>query len=157
MPCKGCNTHKLSLTTENNSHVLPQFHIVFDGFFTTVLFMNKSQLPPNWDELFKDSRELVTDERFNLAKTWLFPSEDSGDDVSITEPRPVMQQSENTATATSEPIVNPTAPTMSPPIDFLANNTARLPVCEVDDVHSSKNDLEAPEMINLATSGLRLS
>ena len=46
---------------------------------------------------------------------------------------------------------------MSPPIDFLANNPARLPVCEGDDVHSSNNDLEAPEMINLATSGLRRS
>ena len=53
-------------------HVSPQFHIVFDDLFTTVSFMNKNQLPPNWAELVKDSRELVTDERFNLAETWLF-------------------------------------------------------------------------------------
>ena len=66
-----------------------------------------------------------------------------------------MQQS--AATATSEPIVTPTAPAMSPPIDFLANNPERLPVCKGDDVHSSTNELEAPEMINLATSGLRRS
>ena len=53
--------------------------------------------------------------------------------------------------------MNPTEPTMSPPIDSLANNPARLPVCEGDDVHSSNNDLVAPEMINLATYGLRRS
>ena len=73
-------------------HVLPQFHIVFDDLFTTILFMKKSQLPPNWAEPVKDYRELVTDERFNLEKHWLFPSADSGDDVSIPEPRPVIQQ-----------------------------------------------------------------
>ena len=53
-------------------HVLQQFHIDFDDLFTTVPFMNKSQLPPNWDELVKDSRELVTDERFNLEKLGSF-------------------------------------------------------------------------------------
>ena len=53
--------------------------------------------------------------------------------------------------------MNPTAPTVSPPIDFLANNPARFPVCEGDDVHSSNNYLEAPKMINLATSSLRQS
>ena len=117
--------------------------------------MNKIQLPPNWTELVKDSRKLVTDERFNLAKTWLFLSANSGDNVSIPEPRPILQQADNTDTATTEPIVNTTAPTVSQPINFLANNPARLPVCEGDDVHSSNNDLEAPGMINLATSGLR--
>ena len=46
---------------------------------------------------------------------------------------------------------------MSPPIDFLANNPARLPACEGDDVHSSTNYLKAPKMINLETSVLRQS
>ena len=119
--------------------------------------MNKSQLPPNWSGLVKDSRELVTDERFILAKTWLFPSADSGDNVSIPQPRPILQQADNTATATSEPILNPMAPKVSPPIGFLANNPARLPVCEGDDVHTSNNDIEDPKMINLATSGLSRS
>ena len=134
-------------------HVSPQFHIVFNDLFTAVPFMNKSQLLPNWAELVKDSRELVKDKRFHLEKTWLFPSADSGDDVLIPEPIPVIQQS--AATATSEPIVTPTAPAISPPIDFLTNNPARFPVCEGYYVHSSTNELEAPEIINLATSGLR--
>ena len=73
----------------------------------------------------------------------------------IPEPRPVIQQSE--ATVTFEPIVTSTALAMSPPINFLADNPVRLPVCKEDDVHSSTNELEAPEMINLTTSGLRQS
>ena len=85
------------------------------------------------------------------------PSADSGDGILVQEPRPVIQQSKNTATGISEPIVNPTASTVSPPIDSLAKNPARLSVFEGDDVHSSNNELEAPEMINLATSGLRRS
>ena len=84
---------------QRTGHVSPQFHIVFDDLFTTVPFMNKSMLPLNWAELVKDYRELVTDERFNLEKTWLFPSADSGEDVSIPEPRPVIQQSAATATS----------------------------------------------------------
>ena len=54
-------------------HVSHQFCIVFDNLFTTVTFMNKIQLPPNWSELVENLRELVTEERFNLAKTWIFP------------------------------------------------------------------------------------
>ena len=43
-------------------HVSPQLYIVFDDLFITVPSTNKSQLPPNWVELVKDSRELVIDE-----------------------------------------------------------------------------------------------
>ena len=92
-----------------------------------------------------------------MAITWHFPCAYLGGNVSITEPRPILQQAENTCTATTEQIVNPTAPSVSPLIYFLANNPARLPVCEGNDVHSSNNYLEAPEMINLETSGLKRS
>ena len=43
-------------------HVSPQFQVVFGDLFTTVIFMNKSQVPPNWADLVKNSRELVMDE-----------------------------------------------------------------------------------------------
>ena len=117
--------------------------------------MNKSQLPPNWSELVKDSHELVTDEQFNLAKQLALSIRRFRRRCIHSRPRPIIQQS--SATATSEPIVNPTEHAMFPPIDSLANNSARLPVCEEYDVHSSTYDLEAHEMINLATSGLRRS
>jgi hypothetical protein len=54
-------------------HVPPQFHVVFDDLYSTVSYMEKSEVPPNWDNLVENSREKVTEEDYNLAKMWLFP------------------------------------------------------------------------------------
>ena len=115
--------------------------------------MNKIQIPPNWAELVKNSQKLVTEERFNMAKTWLFPEADSGNNASIPESSPILQQSGNVGTNATPNIV----PRASPTSNILASSQARLPVCEGDNAPSSKNDLEAPKMINMATYGLRRS
>jgi hypothetical protein len=47
-------------------HVSPQFHVVFDNLFTTVSYMKKSEVPPNWAELVEKSSEQVTDEDYDL-------------------------------------------------------------------------------------------
>ncbi len=60
-------------------HVSPQYHVVFDDLFTTVPFMEKSKIPPNWADLVEKSCEKVTDEHYELAKTWLFPGPEPGD------------------------------------------------------------------------------
>jgi hypothetical protein len=60
-------------------HVSPQFHVVFDYFFSMVSYMEKSQVPPNWADLVENSREKVTEEDYNLAKMWLFPEAEVGD------------------------------------------------------------------------------
>ena len=133
--------------------VSPQFHTVFDNLFTTVPFMNKSQLPTNQAELIKNPRELVTEEIFNLEKTWIFPESDSGDNASIPEPSPILQQTGNVGTNATPNIV-PTASTTS---NIIARSQARLPVCEGDNAPSSNNDLEAPNMIDMETSDLRRS
>ena len=52
--------------------------MVFDDLFTTVAYMKKSEVPPNWIKLVSKS-ERVTDEDYDLAKTWLVPDADSGD------------------------------------------------------------------------------
>ena len=59
-------------------HVSPQYHVVFDDLFTTVAYMKKSEVPPNWGELVSKSKQ-VTEEDYDLAKTWLFPEAASGD------------------------------------------------------------------------------
>ncbi len=64
-------------------HVSPQFH-VFDDHFTTVPFMEKNEVQPNWAQLIEKSCEKVTEEHYELAKTWLFPDPDSGD-ISLPE------------------------------------------------------------------------
>ena len=44
-----------------------------------------------------------------------------------------------------------------PTKNIIVISQERLPVCEGDNAPSSNNDLEAPKMINMATSGLRRS
>ena len=58
----------LNLTT---GLVSPQFYVVFDDTFSTVPYMDKKQVPPNWTSLVKASRERVTEAQYNLAETWL--------------------------------------------------------------------------------------
>jgi hypothetical protein len=60
-------------------HVLPQYHVVFDDLFTTVPFMEKSEVPLNWADLVERSQEHVTDEHYEVAKTWFFPTPEPGD------------------------------------------------------------------------------
>ena len=86
--------------------------------------MKKSQLPPNWVELVENSRELVTEERFNMVKNWLFPEADSGDNASTLEPSPILQQSGNVGTNATPTTVT----TVSPTSNILANSQASLPV-----------------------------
>lgn len=50
--------------------VSPQYHVVFDDQFTTVPHMRALTVPPNWEKLVRQSRELVTTEQFDLTKTW---------------------------------------------------------------------------------------
>ena len=88
-----------------------------------------------------------------MAKTCLFPEIDSGDNASIPEPSPILQQVGNVGTNATPTILSIASPT----INILANSQARLPVCEGDNAPLSNNDIEVPNMINLATSGLRRS
>jgi hypothetical protein len=50
----------------------------FDNLFTTVLYIKKSKVPPNWAKLVEKSSERVTDKDYDLAKMWLFPDTDLG-------------------------------------------------------------------------------
>jgi len=56
--------------------VSPQFHVVFDDNFTTVPHMRNLTVPSNWDQLVKNSSELVTTEQFDLTKTWFEGQDD---------------------------------------------------------------------------------
>jgi hypothetical protein len=55
-------------------YVSPQFHVVFDDTFSTISYMEKCEVPPNWADLVDKSTEKVTDEDYDLARMWLFPN-----------------------------------------------------------------------------------
>ena len=53
------------------ARVSPQYHVVFDDDFTTVPFMERGEVPPNWDDLCRLSAESATDESVDLALEWM--------------------------------------------------------------------------------------
>jgi hypothetical protein len=46
--------------------------------------VEKNEVPPHWAHLIEKSREKVTEEHYELDKTWLFPDPNSGD-ISLPE------------------------------------------------------------------------
>jgi hypothetical protein len=87
-------------------HVSPQFYVVFDDLFTTVAYMKKSEVPPNWTKLVEKSSERVTNEDYDLAKTWLIPDADSGDIAMQTNQRPSIVPTGTTDAAPNAPSNN---------------------------------------------------
>ena len=61
--------------------MLPQFHVVFGGEFTTVPHLRKGPVPPNWDTLVQGSKEKTTGEFYDLSNMWFkaVPDESSGE------------------------------------------------------------------------------
>jgi hypothetical protein len=41
--------------------------------------MEKNEVPPHWAQLVKKLCEKITEEHYELAKTWLFPYAEPGD------------------------------------------------------------------------------
>jgi hypothetical protein len=73
--------------------------VVFDDQFTMVPFMEKNKVPPNWAQLVENSIEEVTEEHYELAKTWLFPDPEPGDILMLNRIQP-------TTTNHTRPLVN---------------------------------------------------
>ena len=53
--------------------------MVFDDKFSTVSYMEKGTVPPNWADLVQHSSELTTNQDYNLAETWLEQSNSVSD------------------------------------------------------------------------------
>jgi hypothetical protein len=68
--------------------------VVFDDHFTTVPFMEKNEVPPHWAWLVKKLCEKVTEEHYELAKTWLFPDAELGD-ILLPEQNPNVSNKSN--------------------------------------------------------------
>ena len=54
----------------STGRVSPAYHVVFDDTFSTVPYMRAASLPPNWEDLVKNSSEIATTEEFDLAENW---------------------------------------------------------------------------------------
>ena len=121
-------------------HVSPQYHLIFDNDFTTVPFLRAGTEPSNWQELAKNCTERVTDESYELAKTWLSNPVLNSEGANIAPPQ---------ADAEEESSPSP-----------MENTSKRGRVSNEDDTDNpsiSKKKNNMPKMINLETAGLRRS
>eukprot|EP00804_Cyclotella_cryptica_P006358 CCRYP_010171-RA/>CCRYP_010171-RA protein AED:0.34 eAED:0.25 QI:0/0/0/1/0/0/2/0/539 len=77
--------------------VSPQFHVAFDDTFSRVPHIRAGTIPPNWEQLVRNLSELVTDENYDLSRTWFDGINDPSDDSAPTN----SSSSDNTLEAQS--------------------------------------------------------
>ena len=113
--------------------ISPQYHVVFDDEFTTVPYMARSEVPPHWPELFKQSCELSTDEQFELTMDWL---SDGAETTNVTEDKSDCSLV-NSQSASPDRDVTCTRPTITSPFDILSDQPDAVPENDVD-MHLSR-------------------
>jgi hypothetical protein len=64
------------------ARVSPQYHAIFDDDFTTVSYMERGEVPPNWEELSPLSTKSAMDESMDLALKWM-----SGQEINVNKDR----------------------------------------------------------------------
>jgi hypothetical protein len=175
-----CHAGSVALVLNpRTGHVSPQFHVVFDDHFTTVPFMEKNEVPPHWAKLIENSREKVTEEHYELAKTWLFPDPEPGD-ISMPErnqkvsnnPNEIFPDCKTTDLNFSQ---NLPSTEIQPPIQVGFSISDARGISQNGDyiqrpllppvssrngemtLSQDQDSLSAPRLINLETSGLRRS
>jgi hypothetical protein len=107
--------------------VSPQYHVIFDDTFLTVLYMNAGTEPLHWKDLLKYSFEKATDEDFNLAQEWMSMTDKMPDQVSmpmaggrITNPFVIVMETQ----PTNNPVGSTTSNGPTPPPDSSRNQNS---------------------------------
>jgi hypothetical protein len=108
--------------------VSPQFHVVFDDFFSTTKCLQINELPSSWSTLLQSSSYKLTDNDFNpeifTDTSWFTNANSSSPSISNTslspfqredEPSPGLQrEQESISTSQREPVLQSTAPGWNP-------------------------------------------
>jgi len=129
----------------------PQYHVVFDDYFTTMQSRTTNQLPPEWDTLFMHNRIYVLDGEEELQRELQLAPE--WNETASTRPTPAPPQFMTPIDtigpapadhgASSQPSEDPPAPEEAPPAP------ERLPVdsnISADDVSMPPIELSGPRL-----------
>jgi hypothetical protein len=149
-------------------HISPQFHMVLDDLFSTVSYMEKREVPPNWADLVENSQEKVMEEDHNLAKMWLFPEAEVGNITMQDTPNNFTQTPARESSCTLVPLLIPfDMQPLSNSGTFESSDTMGIPQNDDFIPHPSlnsvttlapsslvENSLSAPHLIILEMSGL---
>ena len=102
--------------------------------------MEKNEVPPHWAELVENSREKVTEENYELARTWLFPDADPGD-ISMPERNQNVSGNFIGLPSNSKTISHNVPQTNLQPTDLLSPIHADLTTCSETTETSPVGDL----------------
>jgi hypothetical protein len=69
----------------STGHVSPQYHVVFDGDFTAVPYMEARTILPHWSDLVHSFSELASKHALNLAQAWLGSTGQDNTDLQFTD------------------------------------------------------------------------
>ena len=129
--------------------VSPQFHVVFDDTFSTVPHIRSGTVPSNWAQLVRDSSKLVTDQEYDLTRTWF---EGVQDPSAGTETEDISEDiSNNNQNESTNAALPQTATGINSTDSEGGHETDSSPVSEGDE------ELRMPKMVNLQESGLQRS
>ena len=141
--------------------------------FSTVAHLRSGSVPPNWAQLIKNSSELVTEENYNLSRTWFQGIEDPAETGATSSPatEPSTDQSANSVGGNSNAILpsqannSPSFSTTGSSVNEGGPNKRQRTLNEGDQasqmdspsVYEGDETLRMPKMVNLQESGLRRS
>ena len=160
-------------------HVSPQYHVVFDERFSTVPYLGKDSVPPNWAELVETAREDASEDEIKSAQLWYEQNKSLNETAGLqnhTMKAPTTDQQWHEQTT---PLIEPTnlqnytmevsiadhtevapqtndQPTTGPPQSEPSKALQDLEIPTVEALKINHNE-GAPQMIDLATTGLRRS
>ena len=153
-------------------HVSPQYHVVFDDNFTTVLHLRAGTVPRNWSNLVENSSYSSTEEKYNLSDTWFYEHSKDADDPDSASPMINGQalQAHDSKLPSEGSIL---LPCEGDPDDLLVSEGESIPVSNMNErFDSSSNDsahlpaiqdcegdrmVPMPKYTNLEHAGLRRS
>ena len=132
--------------------VSPQYHLVFDDDFTTVPFLRLGTEPSNWQELCATCTEKVTEESYDLAKSWLAKPDLTSEGVRVS---PLQDEVEAPSTPPQQENNQSSPPS---PMEDTSKRGRKVSFSEDTQFPStSKEKNHMPKMIDLNTAGLRRS
>eukprot|EP00957_Ditylum_brightwellii_P100186 7635482-Ditylum_brightwellii.AAC.1 len=154
--CIGINLGRCCLHTENvhlilnpcTGHVSPQYHIVFDDDFSTVLYLHSGKVPSFWKELVVAGAVRYTTEEFLDEDTWSLPNDAKSKTDKDLE-LPILLQENNTKLCTELDL-------NADLLESCNNAPTQLSTHHKEDNSINRNQV-MPQMIDLASAGLRRS
>ncbi len=134
--------------------IFPQFHVIFDNDFTTVLYLQKQEVPPDWAKLVLNFSEKTTNEFYDLTKTWFCGQSDEDADEIIMSPNkeasPLVSKGGNDSLH-----LGPDSTLSTPPIISQMQSSDGDSPSPASPNSKGGDNISMPTMINLETAGLR--